>query len=146
VNGPFFPGLVFPGPVFLGPPPAAAPRFTDAGYGVCSADADCVTCGDVAVPLTVVAATAGGTDALCRDDAGREETVATDFVGPVAPGDRVLVHAGVAIEVLGRASDTAAPSSAAPERGAAAPGAPHPPQDAPHPPQEPTGDRDALRR
>jgi hydrogenase maturation factor len=117
------------GPLFIGPVPAAAPRFTDAGYGVCSADADCITCGDVAVPLTVVTAAAGGTDALCRDDEGRRETVATDFVGPVEAGDRVLVHAGVAIEVLGRASDTAASQ----------PGAPHPPQ-------EPTGDRDALRR
>lgn len=59
-------------------------------------DSGCITCGDVAVPLTVVSlATAG--DARCRDDHGRTEQVATDLVGPLAIGDRVLVHAGVAI-------------------------------------------------
>jgi hydrogenase maturation factor len=36
--------------------------------------------------------------AVCLDeDGGRHEAVAVDLVGPVAPGDRVLVHAGVAI-------------------------------------------------
>jgi hydrogenase maturation factor len=39
-----------------------------------------------------------GSDACCRDEQGREELVATELVGPVGPGDRVLVHAGVAIE------------------------------------------------
>ena len=56
---------------------------------------DCITCGDVAVPLTVVGVS--GVDARCRDDGGREETVAIELIGVVAPGDRLLVHAGVAI-------------------------------------------------
>jgi hydrogenase expression/formation protein HypC len=59
-------------------------------------DPGCITCGDVAVPLTVVSTDEIG-DARCVDDDGRAEVVATDLVGPVAPGDRVLVHAGVAI-------------------------------------------------
>ena len=63
---------------------------------VCSAEPGCITCGDVAVVLTV--ASVVGSDAQCRDDGGREELVATELVGDVQPGDRVLVHAGVAIE------------------------------------------------
>jgi hydrogenase maturation factor len=39
-----------------------------------------------------------GQDAVCVDEAGaHHERVAVDLVGPVTPGDRVLVHAGVAI-------------------------------------------------
>ena len=73
----------------------------DAG-AVCSAEPGCITCGDVAVPLTVVAVDMGmqGADARCRDDQGREELVATELVGPVRLGERLLVHAGVAIERL----------------------------------------------
>jgi hydrogenase expression/formation protein HypC len=56
---------------------------------------DCITCGDIAVPMTVVAVS--GVDARCRDADGQEETVAIELVGPVAPGDRLLVHARVAI-------------------------------------------------
>ncbi len=65
---------------------------------VCSITDGCITCGDVAVPLTVVAC--DDTDARCQDDQGREEVVAVELVGPIAPGDRLLVHAGVAIELL----------------------------------------------
>jgi hydrogenase expression/formation protein HypC len=61
----------------------------------CRAEPGCITCGDVAVELTVL--TVSGADAMCRDDAGRTELVATELVGDLAPGDRVLVHAGVAI-------------------------------------------------
>lgn len=63
----------------------------------------CVTCGDVAVPLTVVDVEATG-DARCTDTGGREELVAVDLVGHVGPGDRLLVHAKVAIERLATAS------------------------------------------
>lgn len=69
------------------------------GIGVgatCAAEPGCITCGDIAVVLTV--ATVEGSDAQCRDEQGREELVATELVGHVQPGDRVLVHAGVAIE------------------------------------------------
>ena len=61
----------------------------------CSVTDGCITCGDVAVPLTVLEAS--GMDARCCDAAGRQETVATELVGAVAPGDRLLVHAGVAL-------------------------------------------------
>ncbi len=64
----------------------------------CSVTEGCITCGDVAVPLTVIEAR--DNDARCRDDQGREELVAVELVGDVQPGDRVLVHAGVAIERL----------------------------------------------
>ncbi len=62
----------------------------------CFAEPGCITCGDVAVVLTV--ASTDGADARCRDEQGREELVATELVGAVVAGDRVLVHAGVAIE------------------------------------------------
>jgi hydrogenase expression/formation protein HypC len=66
----------------------------------CEVTDGCITCGDLAVPLEVVAVE--GADARCRDAEGREELVATELVGPVAPGDRLLVHAKVALERLGR--------------------------------------------
>ena len=62
-------------------------------------DRGCITCGDVAVPLTVVAVLTDG-DALCVDDRGHQEQVAVDLVGDVHTGDRLLVHAAVAIARL----------------------------------------------
>jgi hydrogenase maturation factor len=56
----------------------------------------CITCGDVGVPMRVVRLSAEES-ALCTDAADATEEVACDLVWPVAPGDRVLVHAGVAI-------------------------------------------------
>jgi hydrogenase expression/formation protein HypC len=65
----------------------------------CTLDANgCLTCGDVAVPVTVTRA--GLPDALCSDDHGNEGKVAVELVAPVEAGDRLLVHAGVAIERL----------------------------------------------
>lgn len=58
----------------------------------------CITCGDVAVVLTVLSVT--GADADCSDEQGRGEVVATELVGDVVAGDRLLVHAGVALERL----------------------------------------------
>lgn len=58
----------------------------------------CITCGDVALPLTVL--TVEGADARCCDTDGRQELVAIDLVGAVDPGDLLLVHAGVALEHL----------------------------------------------
>lgn len=69
---------------------------TESFAATCSAEPGCITCGDVAVVLTV--STLDGADARCHDDQGREELVAIELVGDVAPGDRLLVHAGVAIE------------------------------------------------
>lgn len=64
----------------------------------------CLVCGDVAVPVTVVETGDGG-DPVCRDPQGNEGHVATDLVGPVGVGDRLLVHAGVAIERLDAGSE-----------------------------------------
>jgi hydrogenase expression/formation protein HypC len=57
----------------------------------------CITCGDVAVPLRVVAVDEQRELALCQDDRGRRETVEIALVAPVAAGDELLVHAGTAI-------------------------------------------------
>ena len=54
----------------------------------------CITCGDVAVEATVVSVE-GATATL---DSGEE--VAVELVDPVAPGDRLLCHAGIALERL----------------------------------------------
>lgn len=58
----------------------------------------CVTCGDVAVALEVVSI--DGADAVCRADDGGTEIVAIELVQPVEVGDRVLVHAKVALQKL----------------------------------------------
>jgi len=55
----------------------------------------CTTCSDEAVPLRVLEARAGEI-ALCEGDV----EVMTELVGPVADGDRLLVHAGVALRRL----------------------------------------------
>lgn len=68
----------------------------------CESDA-CITCGDVAVPLTVDSIAGDG--ARCHDEAGRVELVAVDLVGAVRPGDRLLVHAGVALALLDHCPD-----------------------------------------
>jgi len=60
-------------------------------------DASCVTCGDAAAWLRVVDVDAAGETARCVDAEGCEELVATELVGPVAPDDALLVHAGAAI-------------------------------------------------
>jgi hydrogenase maturation factor len=64
----------------------------------CEVTDGCITCGDVAVALTVI--DVHGADALCRDDQGRTEDVAVELVDAVSVGDRLLVHAGVALERL----------------------------------------------
>ena len=63
-------------------------------------DAGCITCGDVAVEVTVVAVE--GDNARVELDGARED-VAVELVAPVAPGDRLLCHAGVALQNLGPA-------------------------------------------
>ena len=66
----------------------------------CDFAVGCITCGDVAVALTVVRLDEGRGLALCVDGEGGSETVEIDLVAPVVPGDRVLVHAGTAIARL----------------------------------------------
>jgi hypothetical protein len=63
-----------------------------------SGERRCITCGDVAIEMTVVRA---GDLGVCVGDDGRHETVELGLVDDLQPGDRVLVHAGVA---LGRAA------------------------------------------
>ncbi len=55
----------------------------------------CVTCADEGLPMRVESVAADGA-AVC--DGGIQ--VLTDLVGPVAEGDQLLVHAGVAIARL----------------------------------------------
>jgi hydrogenase maturation factor len=57
----------------------------------------CVTCGDRALPLRVVAPGAEPGLARCADAEGREEEVEVSLLAPVAVGERLLVHAGAAI-------------------------------------------------
>ena len=61
----------------------------------------CITCGDTALPLDVIAVDDARGLALCRDAGDRRETVEIALVGAVAAGDRLLVHAGTAIAHLG---------------------------------------------
>lgn len=58
-------------------------------------DGHCVTCSDEGVPMRVERVENG----LAVCDGGRE--VMTELVGPVEPGDELLVHAGVALTRLG---------------------------------------------
>jgi D-sedoheptulose 7-phosphate isomerase len=58
-------------------------------------DEVCLTCGDVALPAAVV--TVDGPTAMVRTAQGEEEADVT-LVAPVAPGELVLVHGGVALE------------------------------------------------
>lgn len=68
-------------------------------YGaVCAVIDGCLTCGDVAVPVTVVEA--GDPDAICQDDHGQRGTVGIELVAPVTAGERLLIHGGVAISRL----------------------------------------------
>ena len=62
----------------------------------CNHDEGCITCGDVAVPLRVVAL---GDDAfaVCRDERGAIEEVDVSLVESVEEGDLLLVHARVAL-------------------------------------------------
>ena len=69
-------------------------------YGaVCAVVEGCLVCGDVAVPVTVLAP--ADDDAFCEDDHGQRGSVGVELVAPVRPGDRLLVHGGVAISRLG---------------------------------------------
>ena len=57
----------------------------------------CITCGDVAVEMTVLTLDTDGALALCETDEGERETVDVALLAPVRLTDRVLVHAGTAI-------------------------------------------------
>jgi hydrogenase maturation factor len=57
----------------------------------------CITCGDVAVAARVV--DVRGSNATVEIE-GRREEVGVELVDPVAPGDLLLCHAGIALERL----------------------------------------------
>jgi hydrogenase maturation factor len=63
----------------------------------CDHTTGCITCGDEAIAMEVVAVDAERGLALCADAGQARSTVETALVEPVAPGDRLLVHAGTAI-------------------------------------------------
>ncbi len=81
----------------------------------------CHTCGDVAVEARVVEV--AGDTAVVEVDSTRDR-VAVELVGPVAPGDVLLCHAGIAIRKVAVAVGSTeatkraeVPASPAPERG-----------------------------
>ena len=67
----------------------------------CDHDTGCITCGDVAMELTVVKVDTDRELALCATGEGERETVQTGLVGVVRPGDALLVHAGTALQRVG---------------------------------------------
>lgn len=66
----------------------------------CEPEHGCITCGDEAVPLTVLKLDDTRGLALCENDEGARETVEIALVPEVSLGDRLLVHAGTAIARL----------------------------------------------
>jgi len=66
----------------------------------------CVTCSDEGLPLRVSELDAATGLAVCGDEDGYHAEVDVSLVTPVAVGDLVLVHAGVA---LTRLEEDAAP-------------------------------------
>ena len=66
-------------------------------------DGHCITCADEGVAMTVLRVNDAAGLALCCDARGEGVTVEAALVGPLSPGDSVLVHAGTAIATLGGA-------------------------------------------
>ena len=60
----------------------------------------CTTCSDEGVAMRVERIDADRALALCAAADGSKRTVETALVEPVAPGDLLLVHAGVALTEL----------------------------------------------
>jgi hydrogenase maturation factor len=63
----------------------------------CDHTVGCITCGDEAIQMTVVAIDAERGLALCADADGNRSSVEIALVGDVGEGDGLLVHAGTAI-------------------------------------------------
>ncbi len=80
-------------------------------YGSCTLEDDgCTTCGDVAVPVRVVAIESDGT-AVCEDRIGHRATIQTAFTPEAESGDVLLVHMGVAISRIGAPAAGRAPTN-----------------------------------
>jgi len=78
--------------------PASEPAQTEPAVA-CGSE-HCITCGDDGEPMTVVRVDADRGLALCAGEDGARASVETALVEPVAPGERLLVHAGTAIARL----------------------------------------------
>jgi hydrogenase assembly chaperone HypC/HupF len=64
--------------------------------GNCTLNHDgCVVCSDAGIPVRVISIE--GDDALCEDTAGNQTEIAIELVTPVAEGEILLTHGGVAI-------------------------------------------------
>ncbi|HYZ29012.1 MAG TPA: HypC/HybG/HupF family hydrogenase formation chaperone [Thermoleophilaceae bacterium] len=57
----------------------------------------CITCSDEGIPMRVVKLDPARGVALCESADGERATVETALLEAVAPGDELLVHAGVAL-------------------------------------------------
>ncbi len=69
----------------------------------CAADdPHCITCGDEGIAMRVLGLERS--TARCADPESAVHSVAVELVEPVEVGDRLLVHAGVAIRHLGSAA------------------------------------------
>ena len=60
----------------------------------------CITCSDEGIPMRVERIDQARGLALCSAGDGSKSTVETALVDPVDVGDRLLVHAGVALVEL----------------------------------------------
>jgi hydrogenase maturation factor len=60
----------------------------------------CVTCSDEGIEMRVVAVDEDRGLALCAGPGGERSSVEIALVGAVAPGERLLVHAGTALTRL----------------------------------------------
>ena len=66
----------------------------------CLPEVGCITCADEGIEMRALKVDAGSGLAVCVDPDGSTTEVDLGIVTGVAPGDAVLVHAGVAIARL----------------------------------------------
>ncbi len=66
----------------------------------CHPEVGCITCGDEGVEMRALKVDAASGLAVCVDAGGSTSEVDLGIVTGVAPGDSVLVHAGVALARL----------------------------------------------
>jgi hydrogenase maturation factor len=71
-----------------------------ANHEHCESGHGCITCGDQAFEMQVVAVDSARGLAVCVDDDSHATEIDTLLVAPALPGERLLVHAGVAIARL----------------------------------------------
>ncbi len=63
----------------------------------CLPEIGCITCGDEGVEMRALKVDAGSGLAVCVDPGGSTSEVDLGIVTGIAPGDMLLVHAGVAL-------------------------------------------------